>query len=239
MTKKYPDEFALIYVSLEHLELEALVETLEKINIHKFLGSEYNFNQEDYFQILAFIDCIEYIHRLRKWRSTDEGIKFAEEQLPFLEQLMGIKGLSNEVKYELMHHRGKFYVFVKDTDKAEEYFRQVIENVPKPFHSKLQLLKITYTTKTEEAKEHLIDIFKSFDENRQQVSISIVLAAFNELKKLSLKKLLTNIYLTELFLKKRYLCLLFGDSRNRIKLSLRLARQYLTMIRQDLLRLWR
>lgn len=190
MTKKYPDEFALIYVSLEHLELEALVETLEKINIHKFLGSEYNFNQEDYFQILAFIDCIEYIHRLRKWRSTDEGIKFAEEQLPFLEQLMGIKGLSNEVKYELMHHRGKFYVFVKDTDKAEEYFRQVIENVPKPFHSKLQLLKITYTTKTEEAKEHLIDIFKSFDENRQQVSIPIVLAAFNELKKTEFKEVI-------------------------------------------------
>ncbi|KAF6626363.1 hypothetical protein H6F38_24375 [Paenibacillus sp. EKM208P] len=180
---KNPREFALIYASVEHLELSDLFITLEKIHIHELLDSVYTFKQEDYYQILAFIECIENIHRFTKWENIKEGVLFAEKQMPYMKKLMEINGLSEEIKFELMHHLGKFYVFVKKFEIAEECFRQVIENNPHAFHSKLQLLKIIFATKNEEAKGLLRDILNSFKENRQQVSISIVLAAFNELKK--------------------------------------------------------
>lgn len=189
LVSEYSEEFALIYASLEYLKLDELIKTLDKIKIQQLLDSAYYFKQEEYFRILTFIECIEDIHRLKKWRDLNEGVAFAEEQIPYLEKLLEIKQLDKETKYEIMHHLGKFQLFTKNIDAAEECFRQVISNVQNPFHSYLQLLKLIYDSKTEEARSLLKEIFRSFQEDRQKVSISIVLAAFNELKKPQFKEI--------------------------------------------------
>lgn len=188
-------ELVPTFLTLDGLKLSDYENILYRINIDE-LQEKRSVEQIDRFKISSYIECVENIHRIIKAGNPTEAQAYASDKTPVLKKLLEISHNNNELKYEVMHHLGKFYTFIKAYDLAKECFYSVIRNTNDSYHSKLQLAKFSSGVDIEEAKSYLRDIFLAFEEDPSKVSISVVLAAFNELKKTAYYEL-TNQFLLD------------------------------------------
>ncbi|WP_240421397.1 tetratricopeptide repeat protein [Paenibacillus periandrae] len=178
-----PDDFDLVptYLTLDGLKLSDFESMLNRIDIDTLLSKEL-IELVDQFKVITYIECVENIHRLIKRKSRAEAQRYAFDKIPTLEKLLK-SACTNIFKFEVMHHLGKFYTYIKEYDRAIECFSNVIQNTNDSFHSKLQLAKFSKGIDIEVCRSYLREIFLAFENDASIVSISIVLAAFNELKK--------------------------------------------------------
>lgn len=183
-------DFELVptYLALADLSLIDYENMLYNVDIET-MQSKVWLELGDRYRVISYIECVENIHRIIKQKDFTQAKLFALETIPTLEKLLKLTHSNDDLKFEILHHLGKFHTFIGDYDQAKECFYDVISNTNNSYHSKLQLAKFSKGVDLADAISFLRDIFSAFEEDPLKVSITIVLAAFNELKKSAFSEL--------------------------------------------------
>lgn len=181
---KSPDRFDLIptYLMFENIQTNEIKEIMSRTNIDNLLLCQ-TLIKEHQPRITAYLECAELMHRNYKQSGDREAEPFANQVINNLKTLVDNSRSCLDLHYEIKHHLGKFYTFIKADALARACFEEVIDNTDDAYHSKLQLAKLASVVEIEQAKLYLEDIFITFKKAPSSISISIVLAAFNEFKK--------------------------------------------------------
>ncbi len=181
------ENFPILYALIHLYSVEELRKTIEEIDLGNLING-LNYCKEDYFRILSYVECVEGIYRYLKFNNIDKQKRssFVEEHIEIFKELLKNDTLKNDIKYELYHHLGKLYTYINKDKEAIACFNSVVENISDSFHSKLQLLRLIKDSDT--SKLYLKEIFNTYIKKDKDISINIVLAAFEELKKPKFKQ---------------------------------------------------
>lgn len=139
--------------------------------------------------IATILEAIE-----RNWRTAsddtkDELLQRAEKRITDALTL----NPSEQIKIDLLHHRGKFRRWLKNFAGARLDFEAVIQIKPESWAARLQNARVLLALKDPNGAEHLQRIFDAFDASPSGVPATTVLAALAELSRREYEKLRNKI----------------------------------------------
>jgi len=129
---------------------------------------------------LSIVEAIEMRYQnemveAEKERILDEGINNITTGVA--------KATDPRLTTDLLHHRGKLFLWRKKADEAVKDFSAVLARDPQYFQSHLQMARLKAQTQDPSCSEHVESILSAFAAEQESVSITLALAAFTELEK--------------------------------------------------------
>jgi tetratricopeptide (TPR) repeat protein len=115
---------------------------------------------------------------LFKIKSEDDRIKTAEKQIDKLTDVLR-KTSDDDVKINLLHHIGKIYAKINNSQKALEYFNQVITINPKADYCILQITRIYDQRKDYVASKSNLALIFEDESILKNISVSLLLAFYD------------------------------------------------------------
>ena len=168
-------------------------ELISKISIDKYMSETYTYDERDLYALYSVVQLIECSYKTYngKW---EEKREYARKQIAFFEKLITLKNTHEEFIIYVKHHLGKLYVFIQD-DLAIEIFNELIQHHSDMYESKLQLAKLFIKKENtkEEGEQLLCDIIDAYSSD-QLPSMTIVLAAYEEIKNTKNEKLIEHYF---------------------------------------------
>ncbi|TDU68131.1 hypothetical protein EI77_03248 [Prosthecobacter fusiformis] len=135
----------------------------------------------------ARLSVIESIEK-RYWDEPDENVRklILSDGIQNYNEALSKKA-QTLTRSDLIHHRGKLLFWNGDFDAAASDFEEVLRFDSKAFHAHLQLARIKERKRDSGCVAHITKILEAFANAQEDVAITIVLAAFSELAKISYK----------------------------------------------------
>lgn len=168
-------------------------ELISKISIDKYMKETYTYDERDLYALYSVVQLIECSYKIYngKW---EEKRDYARKQIGFFEKLIDLGSAHEEFIVYVKHHLGKLYVFIKD-DLAIDIFNELIKYHSDMYESKLQLAKLFIKKEnTKKAGEHLLcDIIDAYSSGKLP-SMTIVLAAYEEMKNTKNEELIEHYF---------------------------------------------
>ena len=156
-----------------------------------------NYSENRYFELFTWIELIEkeYLYK-KETLSKEELSTFLIDKIEQIEKYLKNSNLLPEVYIEVQNHLAKFYRNSGNKEKSIELFEDIISKQNDYWVAKLHLSKLIRfeNDRKKEAEKLIQDILEAF-KNGQEVSSTVVLAAYIEIR--SYKKL-EEIYLIDL-----------------------------------------
>lgn len=128
----------------------------------------------------SVIESIERAYHAAKDDESKQGI--LESGIDNISS--GLKRVKNDqLRRDFLHHRGKLLYWQGKNLEASEDFEAALKLDPLAYFCDLQLARIKAKADDKACREHLDKILAAFEADEESVAITIVLAAFAELKK--------------------------------------------------------
>lgn len=150
----------------------SLLETLRACTIEEFV------NQREACLSIAEAVELRYQNEMveaEKERILDKGINNISAGVA--------KVTDARLATDLLHHRGKLFLWRKKTEEAVKDFSEVLALDPKYFQAHLQMARLKAQRHDSSCSQHVESILNAFAAERESVSITLALAAFTELEK--------------------------------------------------------
>ncbi len=143
-----------------------------------------NYTDNKYFELFTWIELIEkeYLHKKNNL-PKDDVKKFLLEKISIIETHLENSNLPENVFIEVQNHLAKYYRNTSQKEKAIEIFEDILNKQNDYWVAKLHLSKLLrFDTERKKEAENLIkDILEAYKE-KQQVSSTVVLASFMEIR---------------------------------------------------------
>lgn len=158
-----------------------------------------NYTEDKYFD---YISVIEFLERKKNspelLGNKDKRDKFIYECIEVLKRFLKNNSLDNNIKFDISHHLGKFYVAAKKNNLAKDEFEKIINTNNKYYPSKLQLIRLYQKENNlSKSKEYINEILDDY-KNGCKVDTTIVLATLEELRKKQFNDELNKFVLSDL-----------------------------------------
>lgn len=198
MTHQNPELGIMLYCYLHIVTLGDLSDQfISKIKFDRFFTPEYVYCQEDYFAIISLVELFEVERRELTFRKGQYPSELGEDRISKMNLCTNIAGIPEEVKIEIIHHIGKFYKqALKNDEKASTCFYEALKNPKTEFAARLQISRLIRQKDIEESKKYLGEILEVYKSDRNLISPTTVLGAFEDLRVREYEEL-REIYLYE------------------------------------------
>lgn len=170
---------------LKKLILYALIQSTDSFNSPEWflqqLGNiNYNINTS-YYDLLLFIEKSE----IELFQIDKQTESYRDKCNAIISELNDILNDTSDIntKTVLYHHIGKLYLKNKDDEKAEEYFKKVVELDKNADYSRLQLARLYANNKKMDKFEDEINFMFSKEIDFQKQSLSILLSFYELLSR--------------------------------------------------------
>lgn len=129
----------------------------------------------------TLLELMERNSRIKRKSSSYQ--QEMNEQINILNILIEKIKLGQDLRFMILHYLGKLYRNIDKTENALECFKQILENRPNHFESKLQLIRIQKNTKSVKPEVIANEYAELLDNyiKGEKISMSIVLAAYSDL----------------------------------------------------------
>lgn len=181
LNKSWGIEIYLLLKSSYDYEFD--YEKWEKIDFSYL--TKINYNDSFYFQYISVIEFLERkIFKERYELSKEKFFEFINDCINNLNDFLDNDSLSERLRYDLLHHLGKLYIYIKEYDKAINIFENIVNKKNNSYSAKLQLIRL-YQKKdglVSKSKIFIKDIFAAYNSG-ENIDITVVLAVYQELIK--------------------------------------------------------
>ena len=179
-----PELGIMLYCYLHMIQLGELNEELiSQIKYDNFLSPGYVYKPDDYYAIISLVELFEVERRERNFINGKYPTELGEDRLRKIKACSEIAGIPENVKIEIIHHLGKFYKQALDNkEEAIACFNEALKNPKTEFAAQLQLSRLMRKSDIEESKEYLRNIFDAYKTDKNLISPTTVLGAFEDLK---------------------------------------------------------
>lgn len=174
----------MLYCYLHIINLGELSDNIiSRIKYERFFAPDYVYCQEDYFAIISLVELFEVERRELNFRRSEYPNELGDDRVKKMRECINITCIPEDVKIEIKHHLGKFYIQVlKNEEEAIACFYESLKNSKTEFAARLQLSRLIKKKDIEESKRYLREILDAYKMDRNLISPTTVLGAFEDLR---------------------------------------------------------